>query len=88
MFATLQVELEDRPEANVLAILPSCVNWIENEIGKGKDVLVHCQVCLSSSDIVVHQFNDYPSLQILNDVTVNALGHWQRSSKRMNLLQT
>ena len=46
-----QVELDDTDEADVLQHLPKCVEVINNEIEKGRGVLVHCQAGMSECRI-------------------------------------
>ena len=42
-----QAELDDTVEADILRFLPRCVGIINNELEKGRGVLVHCQAGMS-----------------------------------------
>jgi len=52
-FVHNQITIDDEDEEDLLSVLPSCVSWIDNELGKGRGVLVHCQAGHSRSPSIV-----------------------------------
>jgi dual specificity phosphatase 12 len=38
------MSIDDSEQEDLLSLLPSCVSWIDNELARGRGVLVHCQV--------------------------------------------
>lgn len=46
-FTHFQIQLDDMEDADALAFFPQCIAFIEDELEKGRGVLVHCQAGMS-----------------------------------------
>jgi len=51
--------IDDSPEEDLLVVFPSCVSFIQQALGEGKNVLVHCAAGISRSSSVVCAFIMY-----------------------------
>ena len=47
-FTHFQIQLDDTEDADALAFFPQCISFIENELDRGRGVLVHCQAGMST----------------------------------------
>lgn len=47
-FRHAHVDLDDTEVADALALFPQCIDFVEGELAKGRGVLVHCHLGMST----------------------------------------
>ena len=65
----MHVDLDDTETADALALFPRCIGFVEGEMAKGRRVLVHCHLGMSTLFHSVF-FINHELMQVLDKAEV------------------